>query len=50
MADQTPRSTSVEQPKNELGVAGEWIAPFVVWCIAIAITLAMVCVLLGPAE
>jgi hypothetical protein len=50
MADQTPTSTSVEHPKNKLGVAGEWIVLLVVWCFASAIALAMVCVMLGPAE
>jgi hypothetical protein len=35
---------------NELGGVGEWIASLVVWCAAIAISLAIVCILLSPAE
>jgi hypothetical protein len=35
---------------KELGDAGEWIAFFVVWCIAIGMGVAVVSVLLSPAE
>ncbi|HEX2600354.1 MAG TPA: hypothetical protein VHL05_16350 [Terriglobales bacterium] len=35
---------------NELGVTRDWIACLMVWCIAIVMFLAIVCVLLSPAE
>lgn len=34
----------------KLYAAGEWIASLVVWCIAIGMFLAIVCVLLSPEE
>ncbi|HYM75387.1 MAG TPA: hypothetical protein VE377_05350 [Candidatus Dormibacteraeota bacterium] len=34
----------------EAGRAGGWIAPLAAWCVAVAMALAIVCVLLGPAD
>jgi hypothetical protein len=36
--------------ENELGGTGDLIACLMVWCIAIVMFLAIVCVLLSPAE
>ena len=38
------------ESSSTLGGVGEWIATLVVWCAAIAMSLAIVCFLLGPAE
>ena len=46
-----PETKSVTQPPDyRLGGVGEWIASLVVWFAAIALSLAIVCFLLGPAE
>ena len=37
-------------PDNELSGVGGWIVALVVGCIAIAMSLAIVCVLFSPAE
>lgn len=34
----------------ELGGVGGWIAALAAWCVAIGVALAIVCVLLSPAE
>jgi hypothetical protein len=39
-----------QPPNNKLGGVGEWIASLVVWCAVIAVSLAIVCFLLSPAE
>ena len=45
------KTKSVTQPPDyRLGSVGEWIASLVVWCAAIAMSLAIVCFLLSPAE
>jgi hypothetical protein len=42
---------SVTQPPDyKLGGIGEWIASLIVWSAAIAMSLAIVCFLLSPAE
>ena len=46
-----PETKSVIQPPDyRLVGVGEWIALLVVWCAAIALSLAIVCFLLSPAE
>jgi hypothetical protein len=37
-------------PDKELGGVGEWFAFLAVWCVAVGMALAIVCVLLGRAE
>jgi len=45
------KTKSVTQPPDyDLRGVGEWIASLVVWYAAIAMSLAIVCVLLSPAE
>jgi hypothetical protein len=45
------KARSVTQPPDYgLGSVGEWIASLGVWCAVIAMSLAIVCFLLGPAE
>jgi len=45
------KTKSVTQsPDYDLRGVGEWIASLVVWCAAIAMSVAIVCVLLSPAE
>jgi hypothetical protein len=46
------RTTSImtHRSDTELGGTRDWMACLTVWCIAIAMFLAIVCVLLSPAE
>ncbi len=39
-----------QSPDNDLGGVGEWIASLVVWFLAIAVSLAIVCVLTDSGE
>lgn len=42
--------SATQLPNYKLGGVGGWIAAIVVWCAVIAVSLAIVCFLLSPAE
>ena len=42
--------SATQPPNNKFGGVGGWIASLIVWCAVIAVSLAIVCFLLSPAE